>query len=79
MVHVSEEDIQRDFFTYLQWVEAGETVVIVCAGHPVAAVKLIVSRAKTPRPFGVCAGECTVPDDVDASCPEDILYAFAGT
>lgn len=60
MVQVSVEEIQRNLFTYLQRVEAGETVVIVRAGKPVAEVKPIVSRAKTLRPFGLCAGEFTL-------------------
>jgi prevent-host-death family protein len=79
MVQVSIEEIQRDLFTYLQRVEAGETVVIVRAGQPVAEVKPIVSQAKTQRPFGLCAGEFTVPDDFDAPLPEDVLNAFEGT
>lgn len=79
MVQVSVEEIQRDLFTYLQRVEAGETVVIVRAGQPVAEVKPIVSRTKTRRPFGLCAGEFTVPDDFDAPLPEDVLKAFEGT
>jgi prevent-host-death family protein len=44
MVWVSVEEIQRDLSTYLQRVEAGETLVIVQAGKPVAEVKPIVSR-----------------------------------
>jgi prevent-host-death family protein len=79
MVQVSVEEIQRDLFTYLQRVEAGETVVIVRAGQPVAEVKPIMSPAKTRRPFGLCAGEFTVPDDFDAPLPEDVLNAFEGT
>jgi hypothetical protein len=31
------------------------------------------------RPFGLCAGEFRVPEDFDASLPQDILNAFEGT
>jgi prevent-host-death family protein len=79
MVQVTVEEIQRDFFTYLQRVEAGETVVIARAGQPVAEVKPIMSQVKTRRPFGLCAGEFTVPDDFDTPLPEDVLNAFEGT
>jgi prevent-host-death family protein len=78
MVWVSVEEIQHDLPTYLQRVEAGENLVIVQAGKPVAAVKPIVSYPKTLRPFGLCAGEFTVPDDFDAPLPEDILKPFEG-
>ena len=78
MVQVSIEDIQRDLSTYLRRVEAGETLLIVRAGKPVAEVKPVITGVKTLRPFGLCAGEFTVPDDFDAPLPEDILNAFEG-
>ena len=78
MAQVSVEEIQRDLSAYLQRVEAGETLVIVRAGHPVAEIKPIMTGAKTLRPFGLCAGEFTVPEDFDAPLPEDLLQAFEG-
>jgi len=47
MGQASIEEIQQNLPTYLQRVEAGETVVIVRAGQPVAEVKLIVETPKT--------------------------------
>ncbi len=79
MVRVSVEEIQQEFPAYLQRVEDGETLIIERAGEPVAEVKPVVAPAETPRPFGLCAGEFTVPDDFDAPLPEDILKAFEGT
>ena len=78
MIQVSVEDMQRDLPAYLQRVEAGETVVIVRAGQPVAEIKPVVAGAKKLRPFGLCAGEFTVPEDFDAPLPEDMLNAFEG-
>jgi prevent-host-death family protein len=46
MVQVSVEDIQRDLAAYLQRVEAGETVVIVRAGQPVAEMKPVALGTK---------------------------------
>ncbi|ACB52463.1 hypothetical protein cce_3115 [Crocosphaera subtropica ATCC 51142] len=37
-----------------------------------------VTNNKQLRPFGLCAGEFTVPEDFDAPLPEDILNAFEG-
>jgi prevent-host-death family protein len=79
MVQVSVEEIQQNLFAYLQRVEAGETVMIVRAGQPVAEVRPVIPRATTLRPFGLCAGEFTVPEDFDAPLPDDILNAFEGT
>ena len=78
MVQVSVEEIQQEFSAYLKRVEAGETLVIMRAGQPVAEVKPVVADAKTLRPFGLCAGEFVVPDDFDALLPEDLLNAFEG-
>ena len=78
MVRVSVEDIQQDFAAYLQRVEDGETVIIERAGAPVAEVTPVVPAGGVLRPFGLCAGEFTVPDDFDAPLPEDILKAFEG-
>ena len=31
-----------------------------------------------PRPFGLARGQFTVPDNFNASLPEDVLQAFEG-
>jgi prevent-host-death family protein len=76
MVQVSVEEIQRNLSAYLQRVEAGETLLIVRAGQPVAEVKPVMAHAKVLRPFALCAGEFKVPEDFDAPLPEDILHSF---
>lgn len=78
MIRVSIEDIERDLAVYLKRVEAGETLVIVRAGHPVVEMKPIERPIEQLRPFGLCAGEFVVPDDFDAPLPEDLLSAFEG-
>lgn len=40
--------------------------------------KPAISGGKQLRPFGLCTGEFKVPDDFDASLPEEILSAFEG-
>jgi antitoxin (DNA-binding transcriptional repressor) of toxin-antitoxin stability system len=77
VIWISEEEIKQDLLTYLQRVEAGETVVILRAGKPMAEIKPITS-SKLLRPFGLCAGEFTVPDDFDAPLPENIIQEFEG-
>jgi antitoxin (DNA-binding transcriptional repressor) of toxin-antitoxin stability system len=72
MVRVSIDEIKRDLLAYLRRVEAGESLVIIESGKPVAS-----TPAKL-RPFGLCAGEFTVPDDFDAPLPEEIVKEFEG-
>ena len=78
MMQVSVEDIQQNLLVYLQQVEAGETLVIVRDGQPVVEMKPIKIGGESLRPFGLCAGEFTVPEDFDAPLPEDLLQAFEG-
>ena len=77
MLNVSIDDIQRDPLKYLTQVEAGETLVIFRSNQPIAELKPIVNR-KPLRPFGLCAGEFTVPDDFDDPLPKNLLNAFEG-
>jgi prevent-host-death family protein len=78
MVQVSINEIKQDLTDYLQRVEAGETIVIIKAGKPIAEIKPVVSVSKQLRPFGLCAGEFTVPDDFDEPLPENIIQEFEG-
>jgi antitoxin (DNA-binding transcriptional repressor) of toxin-antitoxin stability system len=77
MSNVTVDEIQRDPLRYLQRVEAGEVLVIIRSNKPIAELRPIAS-SKQLRPFGLCAGEFTVPDDFDAPLPEDLLNAFEG-
>uniref|UniRef100_B8HVK7 Prevent-host-death protein n=1 Tax=Cyanothece sp. (strain PCC 7425 / ATCC 29141) TaxID=395961 RepID=B8HVK7_CYAP4 len=77
MLNVTVDDIQRDPLKYLNQVEAGETLVIFRSDQPIAELKPIANSNQL-RPFGLCAGEFTVPDDFDAPLPEDLLNEFEG-
>jgi antitoxin (DNA-binding transcriptional repressor) of toxin-antitoxin stability system len=75
---VSVDEMQRNLLAYLQLVENGETFVIVRTGKPVAEIGPVFSSPMRLRPFGLCAGEFTVPDDFDAPLPENIIEEFEG-
>jgi antitoxin (DNA-binding transcriptional repressor) of toxin-antitoxin stability system len=77
MVNITVDEIQRDPSKYLLQVAAGETFLILQADKAIAELRPINS-SKQLRPFGLCAGEFTVPDDFDAPLPEDLLNAFEG-
>jgi antitoxin (DNA-binding transcriptional repressor) of toxin-antitoxin stability system len=78
MSAISIEEIQRDLLGYLSRVEAGETLVIVRGDTPVAELKPPAPDSKPLRPFGLCAGEFSVPNDLDAPLPEEVLRKFEG-
>lgn len=78
MLRVTIDEIQRDPSRYLRQVAAGETFIILQADKAIAELRPILSNSKQLRPFGLCAGQFTVPDDFDAPLPEEILSAFEG-
>ncbi len=77
-MNVTVDEIQSAPLKYLRQVKAGITVIITQADKPIAELRPISTSSKQLRPFGLCAGEFTVPDDFDAPLPEEILSAFEG-
>ncbi|MEH1770212.1 type II toxin-antitoxin system Phd/YefM family antitoxin [Nostoc sp.] len=75
---ISVDEIKRDLLGYLQRVEAGETLIIIRGGKPIAEIKPTVKAPDLSRPFGLCAGEFIVPDDFDEPLPENIISEFEG-
>ena len=81
MTTISVEEIERDLARCLARVKAGETLVVVEAEKPVAELRPVATsepEGQAPRPFGLAAGEFTVPDDFDDPLPEAILRQFEG-
>lgn len=75
---ISVDEIKRDFSKFLKRVESGEILVIMKAGKPLAEIKPISQNTSKLRPFGLCEGDFTVPDDFDVPLPEDIIKEFEG-
>jgi antitoxin (DNA-binding transcriptional repressor) of toxin-antitoxin stability system len=78
MSTISVQEIQRDPLAFLNRLEAGESFLVVRDDRPVAEVKPVPGPAGQRRPFGLAAGEFTVPDDLDSPLPEEILKEFEG-
>jgi len=78
MSTVSLQELQRDPGALLDRVEAGEHLVLIRGGRPVAELRPVPAARTDPRPFGLCAGAFTVPDEFDAPLQEEILRDFGG-
>ncbi|MBK8987574.1 MAG: type II toxin-antitoxin system Phd/YefM family antitoxin [Chloroflexi bacterium] len=65
MITISVDKVKHDFLSYLLRVEQGETLVILRDDKPIAEIKPVSTSASQLRPYGLCAGEFTVPDDFD--------------
>ena len=79
MSTITAREIQRDPDAFLRRIEAGESILVVKDEHPLAEVRPIQKETGSGlRPFGLCAGQFTVPDEFDQPLPDDILDAFEG-
>jgi antitoxin (DNA-binding transcriptional repressor) of toxin-antitoxin stability system len=74
---ITVAEILQDPSGLVRRVEAGETLAIVKDGQVLAEVKpLEPPPARQPRPFGLCKGQFTVPDDFDDPLPPEIIDEF---
>jgi antitoxin (DNA-binding transcriptional repressor) of toxin-antitoxin stability system len=78
MITVSLQELQQDPNALLDRVEAGEHLLVIRGGRPVAELRPVPPAQRASRPFGLCAGEFVVPDDFDAPLPDDVLRDFEG-
>jgi antitoxin (DNA-binding transcriptional repressor) of toxin-antitoxin stability system len=69
MIAISVSDIEQNLAAYLGRVEAGEVVIILRDGEPVAELRPGAAESMQPRPFGLAAGDFVEPDDFDAPLP----------
>lgn len=78
MTTVSLDELQRDLHGYLARVSAGESLLLIDGERRIAEVRPAARMYETPRPFGLCAGQFSVPDDFDEPLSDDILEEFEG-
>ena len=72
-IHEAKTHLSR----LLSRVAAGEEIVILKAGKPVARL-VPIAEAPRKRRLGMDAGRVFIADDFDAPLPADLLAAFEG-
>lgn len=78
MLTVNIDEIQKNLISYFHQVAAGESIIIIESGKPIAEIKPVSPTSPQIRPYGLCAGEFTVPDDFNDPLPDEILNSFEG-
>lgn len=78
MSNISLQDIERDPLGFFRRVEAGESFLVVRGERALAEIRPLASSRAAARPFGLCAGQFTVPDDFDRVLADEILKEFEG-
>jgi antitoxin (DNA-binding transcriptional repressor) of toxin-antitoxin stability system len=79
MSTITVQDIEFDPKGFLGRVEAGEAFIVVRDQRRLAEVRPLPTAIAQPRPFGLCAGQFSVPDGFDQPLPDDILREFEWT
>ena len=77
MVEVNVHEAKTNLSRLLSRVAAGEEGVIARAGKPIARL-VPFRKPKRKRPLGMDKGLFEVPEDFDASLPDELLAAFEG-
>lgn len=78
MSNISLQELTHDPAALLDRVAAGEHIVVIRGGRPVAELRPVAPPHLVSRPYGLAAGSFTVPDDFDSPLPADILREFEG-
>jgi antitoxin (DNA-binding transcriptional repressor) of toxin-antitoxin stability system len=78
MSTIGPQELQQNAEALLDRVEAGEHLLAIRGGRPVAELRPVAAARQSLRTFELCAGAFTAPDDFDASLPDDVLREFNG-
>lgn len=78
MISIQIDDIEQDISGFLKLIQEGNIFVLMQADRPIAEIKPISSanKIKQLRPFGLCAGEFSVPNDFNDPLPDEIIAQF---
>ena len=78
MSSITVQEIQSDPDAFVRRIEAGESLLVLRDQHPVAEIKPVPPLPVNLRPFGLCAGQFSVPADFNDPLPSDVLQQFEG-
>lgn len=75
MLTINIHEAKTHLSRFIEKAAAGEEIIIAKAGKPIA--KLVpLQDAPSARSLGIFQGKLNVPEDFDASLPEEALLQF---
>jgi prevent-host-death family protein len=78
MSTINLQELRQNPDALLDRVAAGEHLVVVRDGRPIAELRPLPGARRDARPFGLCAGAFRVPSDFDCPLSDDVLREFEG-
>jgi antitoxin (DNA-binding transcriptional repressor) of toxin-antitoxin stability system len=76
MNKITREEIKDNLEIWLQKAELGESVQVLVNEQVIIELKPVKNEKEKVRPYGLCAGDFTVPDNFDEPLPKEILADF---
>ena len=78
MIRLNIHEAKTHLSKHLARVEKGETILLCRRNEPIAEIRPLPARRKTPRPIGLCKDPITIPPEFFAPLPDELLDAFEG-
>lgn len=78
MKSINVHEAKARLSEYLAQVEAGDTVVICRRNKPIAELRPVALRRKTPRPIGLAEGRITIHPSFFEPLDDELLDLFEG-
>ena len=75
MIRLNVHEAKTHLSRYLARLEGGEVIVLCRRNVPIAEIRAI-PKQKSPRPYGLAAGEFEIPEEFHAPLPADLIEAF---
>ncbi len=79
MTTFTVQEIQLDPRNFLRRLKAGEALVVVEGERVLAQVQPLAPARSALRPYGLCAGQFTVPPEFNQALPSGILQELEGS
>jgi len=78
MIRLNVQEAKTHLSRYLNRVAEGETVILCRRNVPIAEIRALPQRRRSPRPVGVAKGQIHIPPEFFDPLPDDELDAWEG-
>ena len=78
MIRLNVQEAKTNLSRYLDRVAAGETVILCRRNVPIAEIRALPQRRRSPRPVGFAKGKIVISPEFFDPLPDDELDAWEG-
>ena len=78
MIKLNIHEAKTHLSAYLDRISKGEIVILCKRNVPIAEIRPIPEKDRTPRPFGLAKGTFKIPPGFFDPLPDDLMNSFDG-